>query len=263
MKIKIFIILVLFFAASLSYSQPDDISTDRPDQTESPLTVGSGFFQAELGASIEKTREFNSPIGIFKVFTHSYPSVLLRYGIANNVELRLGAEFLQEEHKNIENDNPNITGLGPLTIGTKIKICSEKKYIPETAVLLSVSVPFNKESPFQSDYTGAEFRFAMAHTLSRMFSLSYNLGGEFGSGSPGTTGIYSLSLAASLLKNFSAFAEVYGYLPEKEVPDHRLDGGITYLIDKNLQLDLSGGIGITEESPDYFISTGVSFRLPE
>ncbi len=260
---KIFITLILFFLTNVSYSQPENIFTDRPDQTESPLTVGRGFFQAELGASIEKTREFSSVIGTFKVFNHSYPSVLLRYGVANNAELRLGAEFLQEEYRNIEVDDPNTTGLGPLTVGTKIKICSEKKYIPETAVLLSVSVPFNKESPFQSDYTGAEFRFAMAHTLSRIFSLSYNLGGEFGSGSPGATGIYSLSLAASLLKNFSAFAELYGYLPEKEIPDHRFDGGITYLIDKNLQLDLSGGIGITKESPDYFISTGVSFRLPE
>ena len=263
MKIKILIILALFLVENLSYSQPVDINPDRPDQTVSPLTVGRGFFQAELGASIEKTREFNSPIGVFKVFTHSYPSVLIRYGISNNAELRIGAEFLQEEFRNIEVDDPNTTGLGPLIVGAKIKICSEKKYLPETAVLLSVSVPFNKESPFQSNYSGVEFRFAMAHTVSRMFSLSYNLGGEFGAGSPGAAGLYSFAVGASLMKKLTAFAEIYGFMPQKSSPDHRFDAGISYLVLKNVAVDASFGLGISSKSPDYFISGGVSLRLPK
>ena len=71
-----------------------------------------------------------------------------------------------------------------------------------------------------------------------------------------------MSLGVSLIKKLSMFVESYGFLTQDETPDHRLDGGFTYLFSKNIQADLSGGIGISDKSPDFFIGAGLSVRLP-
>ncbi len=114
------------------YSQVENIATDRPDQSETPVLVEKGFFQIEAGASIEKVAEFESPIGTYKLYSHSYPSILLRYGISENVEFRLSAEFHQEEMNNAADPRQNVTGFSPITLGTKIKMFTEKGSFPET-----------------------------------------------------------------------------------------------------------------------------------
>jgi hypothetical protein len=65
-----------------------------------------------------------------------------------------------------------------------------------------------------------------------------------------------------LIDPINAFVEVYGWLPENELPDHRFNGGFTFLVRRNLQLDVSGGIGLSEISPDWFVSGGLSWRIP-
>ncbi|MEO8512302.1 MAG: transporter [Ignavibacteria bacterium] len=263
MKISHLVLCLSIILNSNIFSQVDDISPDRPGAGNGSALMDQGLIQVELGGSIEKVTEFNSPIGLFKIFSHSYPSILLRYGVTGNVEVRLGAEYLQEELSNIESSNPNTTGFSPISVGTKIKLFREKGLLPETAFLFTVSVPFKKNSPFQSDYIGSEFQLAMSNTVNKRFSLTYNIGGSWGAGDPGVTGFYSLSLGANLVKKLAAFVEIYGYLPEKNSPDHRFDGGFTYMILKNLQADISGGLGISEKSPEYFVGLGISVRLPE
>jgi hypothetical protein len=93
--------------------------------------------------------------------------------------------------------------------------------MPETALLLSITIPFKDNSAFQSDYIGTEFRFAMTNSLSKRFSLSYNIGGEFGRRARNGSGIkdrfYPDLLSLRLM-------------PQKFSPDHRFDAGLTYLI---------------------------------
>ncbi len=259
MKIVIpVIVLSLLICFQISYSQVEDISTDRPDQSESPLLVPKGSFQIEAGL----TSESDVATTDVKVNILSAPSVLLRYGLAKNVELRAGIELINRK-VTVFGTKTSTSGLGPIVAGTKIKLFTEKGSLPEAAFLFILTIPFKKNSEFQSEYIFSEFRLAMSHTLSKRFSLSYNLGGEWGAGQPGAIGIYTLSLGAVVTKKLSAFAEIYGFLPEGSSPDHRLDGGITYLIMKNIQADASAGIGISDESPDFFIGLGVSVRLPK
>ncbi|WP_209319853.1 transporter [Ancylomarina longa] len=63
-------------------------------------------------------------------------------------------------------------------------------------------------------------------------------------------------------EKLNAFAELYGFLPGKGKNDHRWDGGLTYEVNENLQLDISTGIGLSKVSPDFFPSLGLSIRMP-
>ena len=48
--------------------------------------------------------------------------------------------------------------------------------------------------------------------------------------------------------------------PEPEA--HSFDAGLTYLLNPRLQLDLSAGVGLSGAAPDWFVGTGVAFRVP-
>ncbi len=253
-------VLAIFSFCIISplYSQADDISTDRPDQSESPYLMSKGYFQVETGLVYESDELEKD----FTVTTLNAPSILVKYGLFKNIELRAGLDLLNEKTK-ITSTSTSESGFGPLVLGTKIKMLEEKGSTPETALLLKLSVPFKETSRFQSTYLGTEFRLVMTNNLNKKFSLSYNIGAAFGEGAPGAIGIYSVSLGASLMKKLSVFGEIYGFLPQKTSPDHRFDAGLTYLIMKNVQVDASFGLGLSKKSPDYFVGGGVSFRLPK
>jgi hypothetical protein len=54
---------------------------------------------------------------------------------------------------------------------------------------------------------------------------------------------------------------LFGFAPQNNKANHSFDGGITYLINNNFMLDLSSGIGITDNAPDHYVALGFSFRI--
>ena len=258
---KIAISVFLFTAVMLlgkTYSQVGDISADRPGSGTTTTVMEKNYFQIEAGL----TSENDEPVKDLKYSTLTGPSLLFRYGIAKNMELRAGIDVINRK-TTVSGTSTSESGSGPITVGTKIKLFTEKGSMPETAFLLNISLPYKDNSLFQSTYIGSEFRFAMSNSLSKKVSISYNVGGYFGAGSPGATGLYSFAVGASLMSKLSAFAEIYGFMPQKNSPDHRFDAGISYLVLKNVAVDASFGLGISSKSPDYFIAGGVSLRLPK
>jgi hypothetical protein len=39
-------------------------------------------------------------------------------------------------------------------------------------------------------------------------------------------------------------------------------GGFTFLVNDDLQLDVSAGAGLNDAAPDFFVAAGVAWRLP-
>lgn len=103
----------------------------------------------------------------------------------------------------------------------------------------------------------------MQHTLSQKFSLGYNLGAEWNGETAEPAFIYTLTTGCSISDKIGAYLEVYGFAPQFSKADHRFDGGLNFLLKENILLDISGGAGITENAPDYYMALGFSFRLKD
>lgn len=226
----------------------EPIQADRPDQTETPAIVPKGMFQAETGFTFQKN-ETNSN-------TFSLPSTLWKYGVNENFEVRLITEFVSE---NINNEKSS--GFTPVLIGFKVRLCEEKGIVPKTSFIGHIGLPNAASSKYKTNFVAPEFRFTMQHTLSDKFSLSYNLGCEWDGMTPETTFIYTLTTGYSINKTLGCYAEFFGFMPETNKANHSFDGGFTYLINPNFMLDLSSGIGITENAPEHYIAFGFSFRI--
>ena len=255
------IFLYGFLLLGLSYSlysqdtlKVPGIVTDRPTQSESPVIVPAGFFQIETGF----IHEFMTS-DITNTF---YNTTLLRYGLGKGLEIRLAMDYL----KNVEcwngDDTQFITrGFTPVFIGSKLHITQEQGIWPEVAFSAGVGVPKTGAGAFMTSYLAPFLKVIASHTIGRNFSLGYNVGAAWNGETAQPTGIYTVSLGMSVSEGIGVFIENYAYF-KKGLFDFRSDAGITWLLKKNLQVDLSGGLGLSNEAPNGFISCGISWRVP-
>lgn len=244
-----------------------ELVTDRPDRTESAAVVAPGYVQVETGVLFTRDDEGPAEVEVLEG-----PGTLVRIGLGGRAELRLGWSgwVRQEVGFGGGGGTTSADGPGDAELGAKVKLRDEAGSLPETALLVGVSLPVGDEE-LTSDRYDPTILLSLAHTLSEQLSLGYN-GGVAWSSAPGEAGVvetashlvYAAALGIGLTERFGAFAEVFGEEPI-DAPGSSavsLDGGFTYLVRPALQLDLFAGAGLTDEAPDWFVGAGVSFRLP-
>jgi hypothetical protein len=264
MKFKLFVLC--FGISALGFSQVstntdnelDPLITDRPDATESPTAMPKGFLQVETGGFYESFEENR-----MKSENYTYNTTLVRYGLLDNLELRLGWDFTEGQTKLNGQKLDNVTsGFEPLLLGFKTTISDEKEWMPEIGFLGHLYLPFTASTDYRPETTGADFRFSFAHTLSEKSSLAYNLGAAWGNDSPEIAYIYTLAYGYSISDKIGTYFEVYGDFPEDTKANHLWDAGFTYLYNNNVQFDLTFGSSFTK-GQDLLLSAGVSFRIPK
>ncbi len=264
MMIKIFTTSIVLLGVNLVVFAQEGVPplvTDRPDQTESSVTVPKGSLQIETGYTFENINE--------NYTSQTIGGTLLRYGLLRNFELRFGASYKNEKFEMDETiaiigmlpPEKDFTGFSPVMIGTKINIGEENGIIPEMAILTEFTLGGTGDDVFYENNTGTKILFAFSHTLNDFLGFGYNLGLEHDGNEPGANLMYSFVLGVAPIEGLGAFFEVYGSSLKNHVPDHRVDAGLTYLLTDNFQFDLSGGIGLSDTSPNNFISAGVSYRI--
>lgn len=245
-----------FFCFAQENNTIEPLVTDRPDQTEASSTVGKGTLQIETGGLYESFKNNNT-----KSENYTYNTTLVRYGILDNVELRLGWDFVEGITKVNGNKLDNITsGFSPLLLGLKVDISEEKNGMPEIALIGHVFPIFSASSDYRPETTGVDFRLSLSHTLSKKSSLGYNIGAEWGNDSPEAAAIYTIAYGYSISNKLGFYLELYGSLPENSSANHYWDAGFTYLASKDLQFDIYAGTSITK-GQDLLLGMGLSYRI--
>ena len=179
-------ILLILLLTAVGYSQEvAPIQTDRPDQTETAAIVPAGLFQIETGFSYQRESSNEKSFGL--------PSILWKYGVNENFELRVITEFNSEKLK-----QGTQSGFAPVLLGFKTKLANEKGIIPQTSFIAHVGLPNVSSKNYKTEFFAPQFRFAMLHTLSNKATFSYNLGAEWDGFSPEPVFIYSSSFGFAL-----------------------------------------------------------------
>lgn len=251
----LFSVSIFSFAQENSTLEP--LITDRPDATESPTALPKGFLQVETGAFYESFEENN-----IKTEDFTYNTMLVRYGLLNNLELRLGYNYTNSKVKFNGNEIASTNSFSPLLLGFKTTIAQENGWMPEIGFLGHLNLPFSVKKELRPENTGVDFRFSFTHTLSEKSSLSYNLGAAWENDNPEAAYLYTIAYGYSLTSKLGAYVELYGDFPENNKANHLWDAGFTYLISNNFQLDATVGSSITD-GQDILISGGFSFRIPK
>lgn len=234
----------------------EPMTTDRPDFTESTKTIQRGHLQGELGYRFTYDDDSDSS-------SHDIPETLLRLGVLDIAEAR----FSFTGYQNVEDAGDSSYGISDLSVGTKVKIFEACECNFELSTIFEITVP-SGSSDLSQDDVSPKGTLLWAYDWGSPLSVS----GNFNFDVPVDNGDYyfepsaSLSFGYAMTDKLGAYAEYFGFYPSggnapSTVSTHYLNGGFTYLLDTNLQLDILSGFGINDAADDYFCGFGLSFRI--
>lgn len=249
MKKTIVLLLLTLFIGVYNISLAQSIVTDRPDQTESSVTVPKGSFQIETGLSMHYE---SMDEGDFR--TWSGPSSLFRLGITKFLELRITSNLIS--FKNIKKDVVT-TGVTDIHVGAKLELYQSKNGNSKFAILSHLVLPTGSFNLTDNAY-GTVNRLIGSQALTNNIGVGYNIGYDYYGVDNGNF-VYTLSLGFSITDKLGVFVEGYGEVINLTDNYTNFDAGFTYLIKNNLQYDFSFGTGITHNM--NFISTGISWNI--
>lgn len=248
MKYQLTILLLSIYG--IIYAQSDDIKTDRPDQTETASIVPAGRFQMENGFTYQKSEKDREYI---------FPTSLLKFGLANRIELRVIEEF-----EYMESEDVTGSGLKPLIIGAKYNLISEAGCVPEISLITQVELPKVASSVFKARYIAPELRLLFDHSIGSQAEVGSNVGLQWDDEDGLPIYEYTISPNIDISEKLAAYIEEFAFLKANTHGQHWIDGGFIFLATKNLQFDISAGYEITKvnhHTHQYFQSVGMSFRI--
>lgn len=234
--------------------ESEPLVTDRPDFTESAVTVAPRRVQVEAGYTLGRSGEARD---------HSIGEVLGRVGLSQRVELRLGFNSFQL----VEAGGDHESGFQDLALGLKLKLLSgsERPRLlgPAVALLVGGALPTGSEG-VGAGGGAAEAKLALAWPLGSRFSLGSNLNVGWLDLAEASFVQFSgsLSLGASLSERLGAYLEAFGFASGDDagLQASFLNGGLTLGLGANLQLDGRAGFGFDDPRPNYFAGLGFAVR---
>ena len=208
-KLIVLVVFLLSIFATCSL-QSQDFSTDRPGIGNGVGIVSSHRIQLETGFSYSKGET-------------SYNNTLLRYGVNQNIELRLTSRYVK---------NSEITGFQPFIIGVKMKLIDNTLIFPAVSLISQFQLPFlaKKNIP---EVTPAYY-VLFNNKITSKLSIAYNVGCDYHYGSGNLTALYTLTPTYDLGKGCACFLEGY-----RQNNKNGFDFGFTKTIKNNIQIDLS------------------------
>jgi outer membrane putative beta-barrel porin/alpha-amylase len=247
-----------------------ELTTDRPDNTESPFTVDAGHLQTETtlfgyarsgpssGGSTSESFELgttNVRIGLTNWWEMSL--IWQPYGIVQTHALSRGGSMQQ-------------SGTGGLEIRTKINLWGDDTFDKPAAtafgLLPFISLPTDRGNGISPGWIEGGLILPYAMKLTEKIDIGLNAGivaihDDSGAGYHPQY-IASASLGYAWTEQLSTY---YG-LSAELARDSRLDvvllaTGFTYQVTKNFQLDGGANIGVTSAANRFNPFVGASFRF--
>lgn len=260
---------LIYCTAAGAQPKPDRMDeplvTDRPDFTESTETIPEGHLQIESGYTFTYNRQ-----GGTRTTDHTAPEMLWRIGVTDNVELRFGwsgytfSDSLSETGALGGSRKRATQDASDLSLGLKVKLFEQEGWRPHFGIIAGVTVPSGVGGTTTGDVDPG-IVFLWAYDLSDGTAIA----GNFGVAVPTedshrfvqTTA--SLSYAFALTEKWGAYAEYFGIYPSSDSGHdaHFFNTGVTFLVNKDFQLDARVGLGLNEEAGDFFTGVGFSKRF--
>ncbi len=252
--LRLLYIVVLSFTGHTAFAQyQPTISADRPGAAISAFTVGKKVLQGEHGVTFFDN--FPDSVNI-NTYTTDHQ---LRYGLGERFEISALFEYQADIFRYDYKDFVKQNGTSKLHLGFRASLCSENKWRPAIAFQTRIVVPKISKT-YGSDYTAAELSLSTLYTLPKNMSFATTWVMAWDGNSPAPIGKYALNFGFPIAKNLNGYIENYSNWQASNFQT-RVDGGIMYLIGQNIQLDFSAGFGRNQGVIDYFVATGIAWRV--
>lgn len=189
--------------------------------------------------------------------TIALPSSIVRYGIFEHVELRVGADFQMYEESLYPTKQFGVT---PITIGTKIHCYDGDGIIPSVGVLAQLQSPHIGSADLLPDHLAPAMYLLFENDVNDWFYICYNAGAEWDGTTATPTTFLGLALGFNLTDNLGSYVETFNYL-HPDGNQYLSEIGLVYSPLPRLQLDLEADVD-WQQLKDYFrIGCGIAWRI--
>lgn len=250
MKTKYFLlVLALLSATCLCHAQEElpTVVADRPGNTDGSDVMPLHKIGWDNGFHFESVGDGS----------HSFTlnSTMLRYGIFENVELRIGTEFLL-----LNDADPTRLGIAPLTIGTKIKLYESDSFLPSISVRADFMSPHIGTKELLSAHIGPSLNLIFEHSIADRFWLCYNAGMDWDGETAEPEKFLAIAFGGDITEALGAYLETYHYL-HSEDNQHMMELGLTWLASRRVQLDIEADFDLMDFGQHYGVGFGVAWLI--
>lgn len=246
-------IMASILISKLAFGQfSETIKTARPGQAIGAFTIGKNVLQFQQGI------ELNGYLGLKNRPKTYITNHVVRYGVSENIEMSALVDYQSQQLK-FDTISSDLTGLSNLHFGFRVHLTDQVGWLPATCFQMRLKMP-NVSNEYGASRLAPVMVFVANWSLPQNMSLATNWVLSYNGNNQNPTGKYVLNFGFPVFKKISGFIENYGQVSEG-VAESRFDGGFAYLLNNNVQFDLSAGYGQNNAIEDYFISTGISWRI--
>lgn len=241
-----------------------DLSTDRPDKTESPFTVDAGRFQIEVDF-VSFTRDRSDDVD---TETLAVTPFNIKYGLDDRTDLQIVVEpyLRQSATDRATGSAARVDGIGDVTIRLKRNLWGNDDGATALAIM-----PFLR-LPTSTNGLGAEaaefglivpFAFDLAPGIGVGLMTELDFTREPGDEDYEPTFVNSATIAFDLTDRLGLYTELF---TERSVRNGARwivtgDVGLTYAVGANTQLDTGVNIGLSDAADDLNLFVGISRRF--
>jgi len=184
--------------------------------------------------------------------------LMVRFGIADKVDLLTLWSYKREKEKSSSMEQ-TMNGINTADIGLRFNIFEETDKAPALGFEAFYKTELTSKD-YKPNYPSAKLNLMTSKSISKLLSITANLGLDVAGQGGGSNGFYTFNLVFAISEHLSLFAENYGDFTYENI-NVFFDFGGAYLIGPNLQLDLYGGFGSNDGWSSSFVSGGISYRI--
>lgn len=245
-----------------------EMSTDRPDKTESPYTVDAGHFQFETDlVNYTRNRDTNDGANT-RTSAFDVMAINAKAGLLNNLDIQFVVESYKYD-KTTDYDagtTEKKNGFGDITTRLKYNVWGNDGGTTALAIMPFVKWPTNSD-----DLANDDVEYGV------IVPLAVDLGNDWGMGlmteldinkDEDDTGYHaeyvnSITFSKGITEELGMYAEFFTSKSSEEGADwaNTLDFGMTYGIGDNIQLDAGVNIGVTDAADDFNPFMGATYRF--
>jgi len=242
--------------------QMRELSTDRPDKTESPFTVPKGRWQLEADAFSFRLDEHGTDAAVARTTGWSVAAVNLKLGITERFDLQFVLPaWSEQEQKFTDGHRERARGWSDLTIRAKLNLFGNDSGGMAMALMPFLSLP-TAGGAFGSDSVEAGLIVPFAMELGGGWGLGAMLQGDLRREDrrPTFAGIASVTVSHDITERLGGYLEWWNEWTRPGWTS-TFDAGLTFRITPNVQLDAGANLGLTRSADDLVVFTGISIRF--
>jgi hypothetical protein len=244
-----------------------EMSTDRPDKTESPYTVDAGHFQLEMDVLSYSYDRHNGLPGDTRVESVSIAPINLKAGLCNRVDLQVVLETYTSvrTHVRATRQVERQRGFGDITMRLKANMWGNDEGRTALALMPFVKLPTNQDDLGNNSVEGGLI-VPLAVDLGRGWGMGLMtevdvVRGERGGHDPEF--INTITFGHNIVGNLDGYVEFFSAVSTERDSEWvgTFDTGVTYGLTEDIQLDAGINIGVTRSADDWNPFLGLSWRF--